>query len=438
MTDLAKTDLAMTELPVLVVGGGPAGVAAAIALAEAGLRALLIEQRDRLGGAIHRQPAVGAPQIWRGPARHRRNWAELASRLEHVAERIELRTSTVFLGIDGAGRFLFDDRMAGRVFARPVRAAIVAVGAVEKIAPFEGWELPGVMSAGGAQVLLKETGRPPEGPIVVAGSGPLLLAVAAQLARAGNPPLAVLERGRPWHKPKALARLMTAGPQLAEAAAYAAALALKRVPYRSGSEVLGASETGQGLTIRVRAGSAESLLQARHLLIHDGLEPNRAGIPLPAPGAEVPVLLAGDGREILGADAAILDGQRAASAVLSRLGHAASAAPLEAALSKARSFQLALAEALRSKATPPTPQTLLCRCEGRRYADFAALPADASAREIRLMGRFGLGACQGRFCGPMLAELRGEALPTANPPRWPLRPVSVAALANFSTDETES
>jgi len=129
MTDLAKTDLAKTEVPVLVVGGGPAGVAAAVALAEAGLRLLLIEQRDRLGGAIHRQPAVGAPQIWRGPARHRRNWAELASRLEHVAERIELRTSTVFLGIDGAGRFLFDDRMAGRVFARPVRAAIVAVGA---------------------------------------------------------------------------------------------------------------------------------------------------------------------------------------------------------------------------------------------------------------------------------------------------------------------
>ena len=428
----------MTELPVLVVGGGPAGVAAAVTLAEAGLRVLLIEQRDRLGGAIHRQPAPGAPQIWRGPARHRRNWAELASRLDRAAGQIELRTSTVFLGVDGAGRFLFEDRRVGQVFARRVRAAIVAVGAVEKIHPFEGWELPGVMSAGGAQVLLKETGRPPEGPIVVAGSGPLLLAVAAQLAHAGNPPLAVLERGRPWQKPKALAGLMTAGPQLAEAAAYAAALALKRVPYRSDSEVLSVSETGQGLAIRVRSGSAESLLQARQLLVHDGLEPNRAGIPQPAPGAEIPVLLAGDGREILGADAAILDGQRAASAILAGSGRAAPAASLEADLSKARNFQLALAEALHSKATPPTPQTMLCRCEGRRYADFAALPADASAREIRLMGRFGLGACQGRFCGPMLDELRGEALPSASPPRWPLRPVSLAALANFSIDQTET
>ncbi|KUL94645.1 hypothetical protein DK26_17195 [Bosea sp. WAO] len=428
----------MTELPILVVGGGPAGVAAAVTLAEAGLRVLLIEQRDRLGGAIHRQPAPGAPQVWRGPARHRRNWTELTSRLERAAARIELRTSSVFLGIDGAGRFLFEDRRAGRVFARRVRAAIVAVGAVERIRPFEGWELPGVTSAGGAQVLLKETGRPPEGPIVVAGTGPLLLAVAAQLARAGNPPLAVLERGNPWRRPKTLAGLATAGPQLTEAAAYATTLAWKRVPYRTASEVLGVSEVGQGLAIRVRLGKIERLLQARHLLVHDGLEPNRAGIPLPAPGAEIPVLLAGDGREILGADAAILDGRRAAAAVLASLGQAAPVAPLEAALGKARAFQRDLAEALRSPSTLPTPETMICRCEGRRYADFTALPADASAREIRLMGRFGLGACQGRFCGPMLAELRGEALPSASPPRWPLRPVSLAALANFSMDQTET
>ncbi|WP_332695414.1 FAD-dependent oxidoreductase [Bosea sp. (in: a-proteobacteria)] len=428
----------MTDLPVLVVGGGPAGAAAAVTMAESGLRVLMVEQRDRLGGAIHRQPVAGARQIWKGPARHRRNWAELAGRVERAAGRIELRTSTVFLGVDGEGRFLFDDRVAGGVFARSVRAAVIAVGAVERIRPFEGWELPGVMSAGGAQVLLKETGQPPEGAIVVAGSGPLLLAVAAQLAQAGNPPLAVLERGRPWRSPRALARLLTAGPQLTEAIAYAAALAVKAVPYHAGSEVLSVRESGEGLEVRTRIGGAERLLRARHLLIHDGLEPNRAGMPLPAPEAKIPVFHAGDGREILGADAAILDGRRAAAAVLASLGRAAPVAQLDVSLSKARDFQLALAEVLHSPAALPSPETLLCRCEGRRYADFAALPADASAREIRLMGRFGLGVCQGRFCGPMIAELLGRPLPSANPPRWPLRPVSVAALAKFSIDETES
>ncbi len=184
----------MAEVPILVVGGGPAGASAAATLVEAGLRVLLIEQRDRLGGAIHRQTASGAESpVWR-PARHRRNWAALTARLGAAAERIDIRTQTVFLGVDGEGRFLFEDRRSERVLARRPRAAIIAVGAIETIRPFPGWELPAVMTVGGAQVLLKETGRPPAGPVLIAGSGPLLPALAAQLARAGNPPVAVLER----------------------------------------------------------------------------------------------------------------------------------------------------------------------------------------------------------------------------------------------------
>ncbi len=427
----------MTEAPILIVGGGPAGASAAATLAEAGLPVLLAEQRDQLGGAIHRQPANGAgDHVWR-PARHRRTWAALTARLRACAGMIEIRTQTVFLGVDGAGRFLFDDRRAGRVFASRPRAAIVAVGAIETIRPFPGWELPGVMTAGGAQVLLKETGRPPEGPILIAGSGPLLPALAAQLAKAGNPPVAVLERGRPW-RPGTLARLALAGGPMGEAVAYAAALALGRVPYRCGALVTRAEPDGAGLAVGIRAGADERVLRVRHLLIHDGIEPNRAGIPLPAPEAAVPVLLAGDGREALGADAALLDGRRAALQLLARLGTGtAELAALESGLERARRVQAALAQALGSKPMVPAPETLICRCEGRSYADLQALADDASVREIRLMGRFGLGACQGRFCGPMIAALRGRPVPAASPPRWPLRPVSVAALARLSTDETE-
>lgn len=428
----------MREAPVLVVGGGPAGASAAATLAEAGLAVLLIEQRDQLGGAIHRQPAAGnESHVWR-PARHRRNWSELTARLRASAGRIETRLQTVFLGVDGEGRFLFDDRRAGRVFARRPRAAIIAVGAVETIRPFPGWELPGVMTAGGAQVLLKETGRPPEGPILVAGSGPLLPALSAQLAKAGNPPVAVLERGRPWQAPGALARLALSWAPMAEAAAYAAALAISRVPYRCGAVVTQAEPDGAGLKVGIRIGEARQVLRSRHLLIHDGIEPNRTGIPLPDPDAAVPVLLAGDGREALGADAALLDGRRAAMQVLARLrltGMGASAG--ERGLQRARAFQAALAKALHDEPMVPAPETVICRCEGRSYADLAALADDASPREVRLMGRFGLGACQGRICGPMIAALRGQPLPAAAPPRWPLRPVSVAALARLTTDETE-
>ncbi len=428
----------MREAPILVVGAGPAGASAAATIAEAGLPVLLIEQRDQLGGAIHRQPAAGNEEhVWR-PARHRRNWAALTARLQASAERIEIRTETIFLGVDSEGRFLFDDRHEACVFARRPRAAIIAVGAIETIRPFPGWELPGVMTAGGAQVLLKETGRPPEGPILLAGGGPLLPALAAQLAKAGNPPVAVLERGRPWNAPAALARLALSWAPMSEAAAYAAALAASRVPYRCGAVVTQAEPDGDGLKVSIRVGETQEPLLVRHLLIHDGIAPNRTGIPLPDPDGAVPILLAGDGREALGADAAILDGRRAAMQVLARLGHAERGAPSdERGLQRARDFQATLARALQAEPIVPPPETLICRCEGRSHADLAALAPDASAREIRLMGRFGLGACQGRFCGPMIAALRGQPLPTASPPRWPLRPVSVAALARLTIDETE-
>ncbi len=421
----------MSDAPILVVGGGPAGASAAATFAEAGQRVLLVEQRDQLGGAIHRQPARGTVRAWRAPARHRRNWANLSQRLQAAGSRVELCTSTVFLGVDGDGRYLFDDRTAGQVIARRVRAAVIAVGAVEKVHPFEGWELPGVMTAGGAQVLLKETGSPPMGSILVAGNGPLLLAVSAQLAKAGNAPVAVLERGRPWQRFDQLSRMSGAWVQLAEAASYAATLLVHRVPYRAGTDVLRVSECDEGLEVQVRRNGAVHVHRVRHLLVNDGVEPNRTGIPLANADGALPVVLAGDGREILGADAAILDGRRSAEVILRQLRSRSAAPTSYAALDAAQSFQVALADVFRAALPEPSPDTLICRCEGRRYCDLESLPAEATAREIRLMGRFGMGVCQGRFCGPTLARLRGGTTLTAGPQRWPLRPVSIAALANM-------
>jgi len=433
----------MIDAPILVIGGGPAGVSAALTLAEMGQQVVLVEQRNQLGGAIHRQPARTEGRHLHRLARHTRSWGNLTRRLAAAGPSITLQTSTVFLGIDGSGRVLLDDRLKGRVLACRARGIIMALGAVERVHPFPGWELPGVISAGGAQVLLKETGHPPDGPILVAGSGPLPFALAAQMASAGNPPVAVLERGRPWRQWPALIKVLSSPAHAWEALTYAAQLKAKRVPYLTDAEVLHARPEAGGLEVQVRHGGSTRVYHVRHLVVHDGLQPNATGVPSDHPQDKVPVLKAGDGREILGADAAIVDGCRTALNLAARLGLVPPSNTLLPALARARKLQSALAHIYRA-APPVLPEeTLICRCEGLSRADFNALPARFSPREVRLVGRFGMGACQGRFCGPTVASLKGEDAGTAAPlapSRWPLRPVSVAALArlhDISSDTSE-
>ena len=141
----------MIDPDVLVIGGGPAGLGAATELADWGQRVVLVEQRDRLGGAIHRAYAGPGVNPLPGVGRHRRHWARLAQRLVQAGDRIETRYQSVFLGVDGGGRFLLDDRVAGRVMALRPKAVVLAVGAMEVVMPRPGWELAGVTTAGGCK-----------------------------------------------------------------------------------------------------------------------------------------------------------------------------------------------------------------------------------------------------------------------------------------------
>jgi hypothetical protein len=135
---------------VSVNGGSPAGVAAATELADLGQRVVLVEQRDLLGGAIHR--AYVGPGVSPLPvvARHRRHWATLAQRLVQAGDRIETHYESVFLSMDGDGRFLLDERLGGRVIAVRPKAVVLAVGAMEVVMPRPGWELPGCDHGGRA------------------------------------------------------------------------------------------------------------------------------------------------------------------------------------------------------------------------------------------------------------------------------------------------
>lgn len=439
----------MTIQPdVMVVGAGPAGLSAAIELARHGLTTLLVEQRDQVGGAIYRRHVGAGRSQWVIPEHHRRRRDVLMQGAVDAGAYITHRMQSVLLGVDRDGRFLIDNRLLGRVQSVRPKAVILAVGAVEQVTPREGWELPGVVTAGGIQVQLKETGRVPTGPMVLAGSGPLLLALAAQLAAVGNPPLAVLEHAQPlasmWWQGRAVIQALRSWPQVQEAALYARELLRARVPYLMGWQVVSVTTEGDLLRVTGQHNSGiERQFQVQHLVLHDGLHPNSTGLPMASQTEAGAIVHAGDCREVLGAAAAVDDGRRAAYQVLRYLRLPCADDPqLDRAIAAARRTQNALAQLFRAPPIVPTANTVLCRCEGLRRADFERLQLAGSAHELRLMGRFGMGNCQGRYCAHAVSALAQEHGVLFEPgalngdvPRWPLRPVALTALAAYTENE---
>ncbi len=438
----------MNRIDVLVIGGGPAGVSAAVTLAESGFSVTLAEQRPCLGGAIHRPFMGSGTSPLRLSSHHRRTWQGLEKRLAAVGERVRVRHESVFLGVDGDARFLLDDRRENRVVGLFPKAVVVAVGAIERVTPRPGWELPGVVTAGGMQLQLKETGQVPEGPILIAGTGPLPLALGAQLAAAGNPPVAILERGQPWHAafshPSAALGGLRSPAYMGEALGYAVSLARSGVPYKTGWCVTEIEAVEGGLRVVCRHASGKLVEhRVRHLALHDGLACNDHGLPPERIGG-VSIVRAGDCREVLGADAALWDGCRAAQSVAREFGQSGGdvqGSAFERKLASARRMQQTMQLLCASPPIPIAQETIVCRCEGLRRRDLEALQGAASLREIRLVGRFGMGLCQGRFCLPSVRVISSEAGNSQvssdfagvgqGVPRWPLRPVSVASLAGL-------
>jgi hypothetical protein len=431
----------MGEHDILVVGGGPAGIAAAAAAARAGLSVCLIEMRPSLGGAIYRQPAAGARPIAPLPSLRGR-WTSLQSELAASGAEVALRCS--FIGVDSTGAVLIDNRVTGRVETMRPRVLITACGAVEEVRPRPGWQLPGVVAAGGMQVMLKE-GRVPEGRILLAGSGPLLLALAKQLTAAGNAPLAVVEAGDPVAHPLASLALLAKPSLLSDMAVLMKPVLLQRFAWRRAVQLEAIEQAGGGLvaSLRLRSGDLERI-EVDLIALHDGLRSNDFGLPAEGVLNGLIVLRAGDGREVLGAHAAEADGRRAGREAAARIKKQALPLSLPI-LTRERRLQAKLAAIFRppdrTAAVLACPdETIICRCEHRTLGDLKAQlsgPDAMSGRELRLNGRFGMGACQGRFCLSTTLSLMSALKPDTLSAevskvagqRWPFRPVALAALA---------
>ncbi|MFJ7335277.1 FAD-dependent oxidoreductase [Streptomyces sp. NPDC101110] len=453
-----RTDLA-------VIGAGPAGLAAALAASARGVRVTLVDAAAQPGGQFYRQPAAGLGAGRPGALHHRwRTWERLRNGL--AASAVRVLTDHHVWNVERTPDGFTVYALLGPEQEQPVevraRAVLLATGGYEKVLPFPGWTLPGVVTAGGAQAMLKGGLVLPGRRAVVAGSGPLLLPVATGLAAAGAEVAALVESAGP-------ARLARHGRALAgklpEGAGYAARLLRHRVPVLLRHTVVRAHGDDRltGVTVaaldaggRVRPGT-ERRLDCDTVAVGHGMLPHTDlaeslgcrldGLTVavdPEQRTDVPgVWAAGEATGVGGADLALAEGHIAGCSAAARLRGTAPG-PAPAAL-KARTKLARSAAALDSAYAPPahwperiTDDTVVCRCEEvTAGAVREALDLGASdERTVKLLTRAGMGWCQGRMCGTAVAGLAG--CPPAPGKRPFARPVPLGVLARQHPQEGPS
>jgi len=442
---------------VLVVGAGPAGLAAAIAAAEAGAAVVVLDERDAPGGQYHKplasSHADGAPD-----AQHRDGTAmrDRAAR----AGVVMLRDAVVW------GAFAPDEVaavVAGRAMVFAPRRLVLAPGAHERPVPLPGWTLPGVMTTGGVQGLVRAQRVVPGQPVLVAGNGPLNLQLATELVTAGVRVAAVVEAAP---KPS-LARLRAAlgmlrhdGALTRKGIGHLAALQRAGVPVLWGSHVTAFEGTDRVEAAQVATPQGPARVTAGVVAMNAGFQPDTAlaralGLPhrfvndglghlatvTDAEGrtALPEVYAVGDGALLGGSRVALARGRLAGLAAARDLGFTVpDRAPDRLALHRAEGFQASLWRLFRPSPSAPPPaslltdETIVCRCEevtaGRLRTEIAG--GLVSVAVLKKATRAGMGRCQGRFCAATIARLcphaPGEDAFAA--PRVPVRPVPAAAL----------
>jgi glycine/D-amino acid oxidase-like deaminating enzyme/bacterioferritin-associated ferredoxin len=438
---------------VLIVGAGPAGLAAAEALAGSGLDVRIVDERPAPGGQFYKQRAAGL-----GPPAdaQQAEGAALVARVRDAGHRM-FRDTTVWGAFrDDGGGLEIGLLVSGRNHMLRPRALVVATGAYERAHAVPGWTLPGVMTTGAAQTLLRAYGTPPGRRVLVAGNGPLNFQLAAELVAEGVTVVALAELAPPaWTRPTAALAMAAADPAaVTKGIGFLAALRRAGVPvlYRHVlAGVTGGDRVESALLAPTdpagRSGERRFAVDAVCLgygfLPSDelprllGCETTPTGIRRDDDGATgVPgVYVVGEAGGFAGAGAALAQGRLAGLRLARDLaGLAGDDGGARRALRAARRFQ----SALRSSFSAPAPglsladdDTIVCRCEAltlRRLKDAVAHDLSDVAG-LKRVTRAGMGRCQGRTCGPLLAEIVGAEAGAHFGAQAPLRPVPAAALA---------
>ena len=463
----------MTDVDLLILGAGPAGMSAAIEARSRGLTVLLLDENPAPGGQVHRAVEARMPEGDIPGAREKERWpGELQDRDGTVLARqfrrsgAEYRPGTTLWAVEPGGKVYWSEGGVPQARCTTADRVLICAGATERPLPIPGWTLPGVMTVGAAQIALKTSGLVPEGKCWVAGQGPLLWLYAAQVVAKGGKLAGIVDLSPPLGVLLGLGKLWGA---LMAPEYLSQGLAWQRIVKKAGVPVLRAEwlrAEGEG---RLQAIEVKG---ERHpadlLLLHDGLVPNTQ-ITRAIPGCEhewddaqqsfrpklddwgnttvAGILVAGDAGGIGGARAAGVSGRIAAIGVAFALGR------LDETQRDRQVERLRLAQkrhqgprAFVDSMYPPlsptmiADDTVLCRCEevtAGKLRESVGLGC-LGANQAKAFTRAGMGPCQGRVCGSavhgVIAAKRGVHPATVDPfrTRFPTKPLTLGELAALS------
>jgi NADPH-dependent 2,4-dienoyl-CoA reductase/sulfur reductase-like enzyme len=411
------------EWDVLVIGAGPAGIAAAVSAAEAGRRVCIVDDNPRPGGQIWR----GTPPNAQAAAWQRRLKAASIDRL--FGWHVFAHPAPYVLRAENAGECV-DLRY---------RKLIVATGARELFLPFPGWTLPNVMGGGALQSMVK-SGLPIAGKrVVVAGSGPLLLAVAAYLKQHGARVVALCEQAPLARLARFASALLGDGDKLRQA--FGLAWQMRGIPFHSSTWPVAANGSDRVESVVLRDANREWTINCDYLACGFHLIPNtelaellgclisegRVAVDEMQQTSVPDLFCAGEPTGLGGLEAALLEGQIAG--YCSAESHE-KANRLQAQRKSTQRFASRLAETFRLNPQLrelAAPETVVCRCED---VPFDTLQPFRNWRAAKLHTRCGMGPCQGRVCGPATQFLFSW---TPSSIRAPIFPASVGSLSALVT-----
>lgn len=459
----------MEQHELVVIGGGPAGLAAAATAAEAGIECLLLDEQATPGGQVYRSVQTVPEQRAKLLGPDYQCGREVVTQFKQSGAKYS--PATAVWNLTGQREIgILRDNHASLIHAERI---IIASGALERPVPFPGWTLPGVMPAGAGQILLKSSALVPNDGVVLAGTGPLLLLLAWQYLQAGVTISAVLDMAPPgsfWRALPHLPKALLAHHYIIKGFRYKLRLKLAGVPYFKGVSAICATGSNSIGAVEFDCRTTKKRIETSLLLSHFGVIPDShlsrcAGCDHRWDRAQLcwrPVTdewgnssldgisIAGDGAGIGGAVAARHAGRLAGLESAYALGRLSKIQRDDAGREdrrwlnddlRVRPFLETIFRPPLELLTEPNDKTLICRCEEVSAGEIreAIRAGHHDTNQVKFMTRCGMGLCQGRQCNNAVSHLVANELNVdmmvaeSYRIRPPIRPLSIAQLAALET-----